>query len=198
VGATDHREPWALHLVRRALRSLAREGVDLAGEARLVDAMLPRAAHVLDAGCGGGRVGGFLAAAGHRVVGVDLDPVLIDAARTDHPGPRWLVGDLASLDLPAEGDRRAVRRHRLRRERHDVPGTEQPVEVLRRFRRHLRPDGRAVVGFGAGRGYAVDDFFEDVGSAGLEVSVQLATWDLQPFTPDSDFVVAILSPGDQR
>ena len=39
-------------------RTLAAEGVDLGGEARLVDALLPRSARVLDAGSGTGRVGG--------------------------------------------------------------------------------------------------------------------------------------------
>jgi hypothetical protein len=48
-------------------------------------------------------VGAFLHDAGHEVVAVDLDPVLIAAAEGDHPGPCWLVGDLAELDLPARG-----------------------------------------------------------------------------------------------
>ncbi|MDX6620950.1 MAG: hypothetical protein QOK36_3336, partial [Gaiellales bacterium] len=68
-------------------RAMAARGTDLAGEARLVDALLPRRARVLDAGCGPGRVGAFLADAGHEVVGVDADPVLIAAAEADHPGP---------------------------------------------------------------------------------------------------------------
>ena len=68
-------------------REMARKGDDLAGEARLIDAMAPRGARILDAGCGSGRVGGHLAAAGHRVVGVDLDPELIAEARRNHPGP---------------------------------------------------------------------------------------------------------------
>src|SRR5690606_9273590 len=84
-------------------RAMARAGKDLAGEARLVDAMVPRGARILDAGCGTGRVGGALAQAGHDVVGVDVDPVLIEAAEQDYPGPRYLVGDLAELDLPARG-----------------------------------------------------------------------------------------------
>lgn len=58
---------------------MARAGDDLAGEAKLVDAMVPRRARILDAGCGPGRVGGALAAAGHEVVGVDVDPALIQA-----------------------------------------------------------------------------------------------------------------------
>jgi 2-polyprenyl-3-methyl-5-hydroxy-6-metoxy-1,4-benzoquinol methylase len=36
-------------------RSMAAQGRDLDGEARLVDAMVPRSARVLDAGCGPGR-----------------------------------------------------------------------------------------------------------------------------------------------
>ena len=44
-------------------RDLAAQGFDLAGEARLVDAMLPRGSRVLDAGCGPGRTGGWLARA---------------------------------------------------------------------------------------------------------------------------------------
>lgn len=50
------------------------------------------------------RTGGSaLAQTGHQVVGIDVDPFLIAAAEQDHPGPRWLVGDLAELDVPARG-----------------------------------------------------------------------------------------------
>jgi hypothetical protein len=84
-------------------RAMVADGEDLAGEARFVDALVPRGARILDAGCGPGRVGSALARAGHDVVGVDVDPVLIAAAEQDHPGPSWLVGDLAELDLPARG-----------------------------------------------------------------------------------------------
>ena len=60
-------------------RDLAAQGMDLLGEARLVDAMLPRGSRVLDAGCGEGRIGGHLAALGHEVVGVDVDPGKVSA-----------------------------------------------------------------------------------------------------------------------
>ncbi len=175
-------------------RSMAAAGADLDGEARMVDAMLPRGARVLDAGCGPGRVGGALAGAGHEVVGVDVDPVLIAAAEQDHPGPTWLVGDLAELDLPARGVAGGF----------DVavcagnvvaflaPGTR--VEVLRRLGAHLRGGGRVVCGFGAGRGYEVEQFLDDAGAAGLEPDLLLSTWDLRPHTPGSDFLVAVLRP----
>jgi SAM-dependent methyltransferase len=66
--------------------------------------MLPRASRVLDAGCGQGRVGAELAARGHRVTGVDADAGLIETARADHPGSRWVVADLAELDLRSTAD----------------------------------------------------------------------------------------------
>ena len=173
-------------------RTMAAEGADLDGEARLVDAMVGRGARLLDAGCGPGRLGGALHRAGHEVVGVDLDPELIAAAEQDHPGPTWLVGDLSELDLPARGIGEGF----------DVivcagnvmtfldPATRRPV--LTRFRRHLREGGRAVVGFGAGRDYPFDEFFADAEAAGLDVQLRLGTWDIRPFEETSDFLVAVL------
>jgi SAM-dependent methyltransferase len=174
-------------------RKMAASGTDLAGEARLVDALVPRGARILDAGCGTGRVGGFLAAAGHDVVGVDLDPELIAAARQDHPGSRWLVGDLVDLDLPAAGiaagfDAAICVGHVMT---FLAPATRP--EVLRRLRGHVRAGGRVVIGFGAGRGYDYDAFFADAAGAGLAREVTLGTWDLRPFTPASDFLVALFA-----
>ncbi|MHA6510945.1 class I SAM-dependent methyltransferase [Tessaracoccus sp. Z1128] len=166
-------------------------GHDLGGEARTVDAMVPRGARILDAGCGPGRVGGRLHALGHVVVGVDVDPALIEAAEIDHPGPTWLVGDLAELDLPergVDGDFDVII------SAGNVMGFLAPstrVDVLRRFGTHLAPEGRAIIGFGGGRGYEFSDFFADLDEAGLRLDLALSTWDLRPFTAESDFLVAL-------
>src|SRR5699024_2592167 len=165
----------------------------LHGEARLVDAMAARGARILDAGCGPGRVGGRLHALGHDVTGVDVDPELIAAAEEDHPGPGWLVGDLAALDLrDDEGRRRTF----------DVivsagnvmtflaPSTRRAV--LAGFAEHLAEGGRAVVGFGSGRGYDFADFFTDAARAGLREQVRLGGWALEPCTDDAGFLVAVL------
>jgi hypothetical protein len=69
------------------------------------------------------------------------------------------------------------------------------VEILRRFGTHVRPEGRIVIGFGAGRGYGFDAFHADTAAAGLRTELLLGTWDLRPFTPGSDFLVAVLSAG---
>lgn len=174
-------------------REMAARGDDLDGEARLVDAMAPRGARILDAGCGPGRVGARLQELGHDVTGVDVDPELIAAAEEDHPGPRWLVSDLAALDVRDDGGDRA---------RFDLivcagnvmtflaPSTRGAV--LAGFADHVAEGGRVVIGFGAGRGYPFDEFRSDAAAAGLRELVLLGGWDLSPYTEDGDFVVAVL------
>lgn len=174
-------------------RAMVAAGDDLAGEARFVDAMVARGARVLDAGCGPGRVGSALAQVGHDVVGVDVDPFLIAAAEHDHPGPRWLVGDLAELDLPARGISDGFDAIICAGNVMPFLAPSTRVAVLDRFRTHLGPNGRVAVGFGAERGYTFDEFFADVERAGLTADVVLESWDLRPFTKASDFVVAILA-----
>jgi SAM-dependent methyltransferase len=190
VAADPGHSQWYIE----RFRAMARAGDDLAGEARFVDAMAPRGARILDAGCGPGRLGGYLAKAGHDVVGVDVDPALIEAAKQDYPGPRWLVGDLAELDLPSRGIA----------EPFDVivsagnvmtflaPSTR--VHVLSRLRAHVADDGRAAIGFGAYREYEFADFLNDAVDAGFAPDLLLSTWDMRPFTDGSDFLVALLRP----
>ncbi len=173
-------------------RTMAAEGRDLDGEARLIDSMAGRGSRILDAGCGPGRVGARLAELGHEVVGVDLDPVLIASAVEEHPGSTWLTRDLAELDLLAEGH-----------DRFDLivsagnvvtflaPSTRQAV--LANLRDHVTDDGRIVIGFGAGRDYPFDDFFADVEAVDLDVDLRLGTWDVRGFTDTSDFLVAVLT-----
>ncbi len=175
-------------------RALAEQGMDLVGEARLVDAMLPRGSRVLDAGCGPGRVGAYLHGVGHSVVGVDADPVLIAAAEEDHPGPRWLVGDLAELDLRAQGVDAGFDAIVCAGNVMTFLAVSTRTDVLRRMRDAIAADGRAAIGFGAGRGYEFDDFLADARATGWAEDLLLSTWDLRPFTPDAEFLVAVLRP----
>ncbi|MCL7459530.1 class I SAM-dependent methyltransferase [Micromonospora echinofusca] len=173
-------------------RRLAADGADLAGEARLLDAMVAPGSRILDAGCGTGRVGAALAARGHAVVGVDADPALVEAARADHPGPRWLVADLTELDLAAAGEPEPFDAAVLAGNvlAFVAPGTER--EVLRRVAAHLRPDGVLAVGFGTDRGYPLTGFDADAVAAGLRLEHRFATWDLRPWRDDADFAVTVL------
>jgi SAM-dependent methyltransferase len=175
-------------------KDLAAAGHDLVGEARLVDAMLPRRSRVLDAGSGTGRISGYLSDVGHEVVGVDGDPVLVAAAEREHPGAQFLVGDLAELDLPAAGVREPFDLVVCAGNVVTFLAESTRVEVLRRLRSHVVADGRAAIGFGAGRGYDFDDFLADAAAAGWAPDLLLSTWDLRPFTADSDFLVAVRRP----
>lgn len=178
---------------------LAAQGMDLVGEARLVDAMLGRGSRVLDAGCGQGRIGGYLASVGHDVVGVDVDPLLVDEAAKVHPAGRWLVGDLAELDLPATGIAEPFDAIVCAGNVMTFLAPSTRGEALRRMRAHVADGGRAVIGFGADRGYPFDVFLAGAQDAGWAPDLLLSTWDLRPFTPDAMFLVAILRPagGDQ-
>jgi len=172
-------------------RTMAAEGRDLAGEARLVDAMLPRGARVLDAGCGPGRVGAELHARGHVVVGVDVDPALIAAAEQDHPGPTWLVGDLAELDLAAMGEPEPFRGAVLAGNvmAFVAPGSE--ADVLAHVGRHVVEDGFVVVGFHVDR-LDLGEFDRAAEAAGLRVEHRFGTWELHAFDETSDFAVTVL------
>ena len=176
---------------------MAAQGADLVGEARLVDAMVSRGSRILDAGCGPGRIGGHLASVGHQVVGVDLDPTLIAAARTAHPDVSWHVGDLAELDAVPE----AAGPFDVIVCAGNVMTFLDPTtrrDVLAGFLSRLGtdgPGGRAVIGFGAGRDYEFSEFLSDAAAVGLTADVLLSTWDLRPFTDSSDFLVAVLRAG---
>ena len=50
-----------------------------------------------------------------------------------------------------------------------------------------------MIGFGAGREYPFDEFFDDLEQVGLVADVLLSTWDLRPFNPEADFLVAVIS-----
>ena len=147
---------------------------------------------MLDAGCGPGRVGSRVAASGHEVVGVDIDPVLIAAAEEDHPGPTWLVADLAELDLRAMGVEEGFDLVVCAGNVMTFLDPDTRAAVLARLGAHLRDGGRIVIGFGTGRDYAFEEFFADVDRVGLTVEMLFSTWDLRPFTTDSDFLVAVL------
>ncbi len=171
-------------------RRLADAGESIHGEADLVEWFGPSC--VLDAGCGTGRVAIELARRGVDVVGVDLDPVMLDTARRKGPDIEWICGDLADAAVTdGEGQRRAF----------DAvvmagnvmiflaPGTE--AAVLANMARHLGPGGRIVAGFQLDRpGPAVAAYDRMAAEAGLTLEHRWSTWDRRPYT-GGDYAVSV-------
>lgn len=170
------------------------EGKDIVGEARLIDAMVPRGARILDAGAGTGRLAAYLAERGHEVTAVDIDADLVAYARQHYSGipVEWHVGDLAVGEgegaVPAglfdaivsAGNVMAFIPH----EAHRVA-----MQVLAS---RLATDGRLVIGFGLTRGRSAEEFLADAEAAGLIPEHLFSSWDLRPFTEASGFLVAVL------
>ncbi|GAA1845219.1 class I SAM-dependent methyltransferase [Brevibacterium marinum] len=171
-------------------RKIVASGQDIGGEARFVNAMAPRGARILDAGCGTGRAGGLLISEGHTVYGVDLDEFLISVAEEDFPSGEWHTGDLAEFDFADAG----ITDIDVAFCAGNVLSFLDPAsrrQTLSNIRSTLKSGGRFVAGFGAGRGYDFADFIDDVKSTGMIVNLKLSTWELHPYEPDSGFLVLI-------
>jgi SAM-dependent methyltransferase len=182
----------------RRWRDLAAEGMDLDGEARLVSALVAPGSAVLDAGCGQGRVGGYLSARGYAVAGVDLDDYLISEAARSFPAAEWRIGDLAVFDFASLAAAAP--------EFGGGPGFDAIVSagnvltfvdpsargaLLAGLAGALAPGGRLVTGFGAGRGYSFEDYEADLAAAGLAIQHRFSSWDLRGFDAGSDFLVCV-------
>lgn len=181
---------------------LVESGEDIEGEARLADVLVPRGARVLDAGCGMGRIAAALQARGHRVVGVDLDAVLLAQAAATYPGLELLAERVESLSPDRLAEAGHPRAYDLVVCVGNVmilgaPDTERAM--LAAMRDLLAPQGRILVGFHTfvalehAREYAPDEFARDCAAVGLRVEARYAGYDLRPYDPAGDYAVHILS-----
>lgn len=181
---------------------LIAEGADIEGEARLADALVPRAARILDAGSGMGRIGAALQRRGHRVVGVEKDPELVQLSRRQYPELAVVESDILALsptlleeaDAPAAYDLIVLVGNVIVLA---APDTE--ARLLRTLVALLAPGGRILVGFHPVDGpahveedYPFEAFARDVDAAGLRVEARFGSYELRP--ADESYVVAVLSP----
>lgn len=153
---------------------------------------------MLDAGCGTGRVAIELARRGHHVVGVDLDPAMLDLARDKAPELSWIQGDLATVVVSPEsgtsggtGERRlfdavvAAGNVMIFLER----GTE--AAVVANIAAHLRPGGVLVAGFQLSDGYMALHVYDALAERnGLEFESRYSTWEGAPFE-GGDYAVSV-------
>lgn len=154
------------------------------GEVDFVMGFAPRTA--LDAGCGFGRVAIELHARGVDVVGVDLDPDLLERARRRAPHLDWRVADLAVLDLGRRFDLVVLAGN--------VLGFAEPPSRPVAFgscAAHVAPGGRLVIGTQLRKDWpSVDDHRAWADRAGLDVVAVFADWDGGPFA-GGDYAVMV-------
>lgn len=169
-------------------------GRDMHGEASFVESLGVRS--VLDAGCGTGRVAIELARRGLDVVGIDLDPGMLEAARAKAPHLTWLLDDLVSVHVtPGDGgDPAAPRRFDAVVAAGNVmiflePGTEGAV--VANLARHLAPGGALVAGFQLDGHLSLDAYDELCRSAGLDLEERWATWDRHPWREGGEYAVSV-------
>ena len=147
---------------------------------------------MLDAGCGTGRVAIELARRGHHVVGVDLDPAMLDLARDKAPDLAWIRGDLSDVVVSGDaGERRqfdaavAAGNVMIFLER----GTE--AAVVANLAAHLRHGGALVSGFQLSDGYMQLHVYDALAERnGLELESRYSTWEGAPFE-GGDYAVSI-------
>jgi len=148
---------------------------------------------VLDAGCGTGRVAIELARRGCDVVGVDIDPTMLDTARRKAPCLRWMAADLADATVLDE---------RGEPQRFDAavlagnvmifvtPGTEGAV--IANLARHLVPGGALVAGFQLIRGRLDLATYDALAAAaGLRLADRWSTWERAPWRGGGDYAVSV-------
>ena len=178
----------------RHFADLVEQGVDMAGEARLADALVPRGARIIDIGSGMGRVAAALRSCGHDVVATEPDPALRAQSRATYADLEVLPHEALALD-PAElgtfdlavlvGNVMIFL----------AEGTERAV--LARVRDLLSPTGRALVGFhltavkAGSRTYPAEEFVADAESAGLRVVHRFGSYQLHE--PVDDYAVWVLA-----
>ncbi|MCC6323403.1 class I SAM-dependent methyltransferase [Candidatus Nomurabacteria bacterium] len=62
--------------------------------------LLPKGAHILDVGCGGGRDAKYFIKKGFKVTGIDMSSVLINIAKKEVPKASFKEMDILKLDFP--------------------------------------------------------------------------------------------------
>ena len=175
----------------RCWESMVARGENVHGEADAVTRLIerhvvdrvgadgPRVCHVLDAGCGTGRLAVELERRGHIVTAIDLDPDMVERARAKSSAIRWLVGDLAKLDDVIDAD-----------DGYDVivmagnilnfcaPGSQ--TAIVHNLVRHLAAGGMLVCGWSQELredAYLWTDFVRDARELGANLAETWTNWD---------------------
>jgi SAM-dependent methyltransferase len=177
----------------------AAAGANVHGEADLIASLLratvlPPGAdtpqHVLDAGCGTGRIAIELARRGFAVVGIDLDSVMLTQARAKAPHLDWRLGDLATIELDQLFDCVVLAGNVMI---YLTPGTEEAA--LSNMARQLRPGGLLVAAFElpppSWSSMTLAMYDRLAAEAGLTLLERWSTWHQDAWCPDDGYAVSV-------
>lgn len=174
--------------------ALLAEGADVAGEARLADALVGRHARILDVGSGMGRISAALTARGHDVVATEPDPALREQSLATYgevsvlPHEALAIPPLEPFDLIVAVGNVFI-----------YLGEDTERAVLAHLRSLLAPGGRILAGFHlsavktGSRTYPADEFIADATAAGLSVDWRFGSYELH--APNDEYAVWVLSAG---
>ncbi|WP_245155161.1 class I SAM-dependent methyltransferase [Nocardioides sp. 1609] len=173
---------------------MTERGEDVHGEARFLARLVEPPASVLDAGCGTGRIASRLADLGHEVVGLDVDPVMLEEARLSAPALTWHLADLAAFDLGRTFDVVLVAGNTL-------PLLEDGAlgRACTRLAAHVAPGGLLVCGFGLDAAHLPEgcpptpyaEVDAAMSAAGLGEVERWSSWDRDPVEADPGYVVTV-------
>lgn len=163
---------------------MAAAGQNVHGEVDFLEGLRP--VSVLDAGCGTGRVAIELARRGYDVVGLDLDPEMLEVARGKAPELPWVQGDLATAELGRKVSTVVAAGNVMI---FLEPGTEG--DVVANLARHLQPGGSLVAGFQVEAGRLdLATYDRHAAAAGLDLVQRWSTWNRDPFE-GGDYAVSV-------
>ena len=195
----NHGPDYAAYAAK--MRGLAASGCDLEVDARFVDMLSPRRAHILDLGCGIGSAVGALRNRGHLAFGVDPTEAVLAVAR-ELFDPAWFrsmgAGDVSAAALAGQGLPAAYDVVLLSG---NVPAFLTDGELLGIFERLpsiLKPGGFLAVGTSTDTrgGPAQQDLAAH--DSGLTLVHRFSDWHLGPFSEDSPWSVSVYSNAGQR
>lgn len=178
----------------RRFAALVSDGADVAGEARLADALVARQARILDVGSGMGRIAAALTARGHDVVATEPDAALREQSRAAYADVPVLPHEALALPTLEPFDLIVVVGNVFI---YLGEGTERAV--LAHLRSLLAPGGRILAGFhltgvkNGSRTYPADEFVADASAVGLSIDCRFGSYELH--APNDDYAVWVLSAG---
>ena len=139
----DNREPYGKADEERFWREGER---DLGTLLDTLDLQVRLDDHVIDLGCGIGRLTRVLASRAAHVTAIDVSPAMLARARELHPSLNnvtWLLGDGESLEGIPDGTVDAVVSHVVLQH---IPSAKVQLGYVAEFGRVLRPGGWAAFG----------------------------------------------------